>query len=187
MIFWMIAVSLLKLWPQKRWKKIVLTTLLVLLLAGAIAIAYVFLSINKDVVSPIDVVNPGGVKAALVVYQPGLTSAPRDNAYDFGNGLASSGWRVEITTASPKAPSDLSNYSLLVIAFPIYGGAPGTAADRYVDRLGNLQGIHMVIIDVPSLETIMRQKVEAKNGTVLATLVADGTTNIRQAGSQIAP
>lgn len=114
-------------------------------------------------------------------------SADFFESFDFADGLASSGWRVEITTASPEAPSDLLNYSLLVVAFPIYYDAPGAAAIRYVDRLGNLQGIHTVIIDVPASENIMRQKVEAKNGTVIETLVADGKTNIRQAGSQIAP
>jgi hypothetical protein len=183
----LIAVRRLRLWPKGRWMRIVLVASLALIVVGAIATAYVLLSINKDVVSPIVVVNSGGVKTALVVYQPGLSSAPKDNSYDFADGLASGGWRVEITTASPEAPSDLSNYSLLVVAFPIYGGAPGAAAVRYIDRLGDLQGIHTVIIDVPASENIMRQKVEAKNGTVIESLVADGKTNIRQAGSQIAP
>jgi hypothetical protein len=95
---------------------------------------------------------------------------------------------VEITTASPEAPSDLSNYSLLVLAFPIYGGDPGAAAVRYVDRPGDLHGIRTVIVDIgSSLENIIKQKVEAENGTVIETLVADGATGIRQAGSQIAP
>jgi len=165
----------------------VLVTFLTLVVVGAVLLAYVLLSINKDVVSPIYVINARGSKTALVVYQPGLTSSPKDNSYAFANGLSSSGWRVEITTASSQAPSDLSNYSLLVLAFPIYGGAPGAAAVRYVDRLGNLQGIHTVIIDVPASENIMKQKVQAENGTVIETLVANGATDIQQAGSQIAP
>jgi len=165
----------------------VLVTFLALIVVGAILAGYVFLSINKDVVSPIVVINPGGAKTALEVYQPGLTSAPKDNSYAFADGLESSEWRVEITTASSQAPSDLSNYSLLVLAFPIYGGAPGTAAVRYVERLGDVHGIRTVIIDVPTSENAMRQKVEAENGTVIETLVADGKTDIRQAGSQIAP
>jgi len=177
----------LRFWPQKRWKQILLTTFLALVVAGAISIAYVLLSINRDVVTSIVVVNPEGTKTALVVYQPGLTSAPKDSSYTFADGLSSSGWRVEITTASPEAPSNLSNYSLLVIAFPIYGGAPGTAAIRYVDRLGDLDQIRIVIIDVPAREDVMKQKVEAKNGTVIESLVADGSIDIRQAGSQIAP
>jgi len=177
----------LRLWPQKRWKKIVLVTFLTIIAASGILLAYVLLSINKDVVSPIYVINAGGKKTALIVYQPGLTSSPKDNSYAFADGLASSGWRVEMTTASSQAPSDLSNYSLLVLAFPIYSGGPGAAAVRYVDRLGNLQGIHTVIIDVPTSENVMKQKVQAENGIVIETLVANGATDIRQAGSQIAP
>jgi hypothetical protein len=165
----------------------VLVTFLTLIVVGVILTAYVFLSINKDVVSPIVVINSGGVKNALVMYQPGLTSAPKDNSYAFADGLASSGWRVEITTASSQAPSDLTNYSLLVLAFPIYGGGPGTAAIRYVTRLGDLHGIRTVIIDVPASENVMKQKVAGENGTVILTLIADGKTDIRQAGSQIAP
>lgn len=150
-------------------------------------LAYVLLSINKDVVSPIYVINADGIKVALVVYQPGLTSSPKDNAYAFADGLASSGWRVEITTASSQTPSDLSNYSLLVLAFPIYAGGPGAAAVRYVDRLGNLYGMQTVIIDVPANENTMKQKVQAENGIVIETLVTNGATDIRQAGSHIAP
>ena len=177
----------MRLWPQKRWRKIALVTFLAIMVVGAVLLAYVLLSINKDVVSPIYVINAGGSKTALVVYQPGLTSSPKDNSYAFADGLASSGWRVEITTASSQAPSDLSNYSLLVLAFPIYGGGPGTAAVRYVDRLGNLQGMRTVIIDVPSSENVMEKKVQAENGTVVEKLVANGATDIRRAGSQIAP
>jgi hypothetical protein len=45
-----------------------------------------------------------------------------------------------------------------------------------------------VIVDIgSSLENIIKQRVEAENGTVIETLVADGATGIRQAGSQIAP
>jgi hypothetical protein len=165
----------------------VLVTFLTIIVVGAILLAYVLLSINKDVVSPIYVINAGGSKTALVVYQPGLTSAPKDNSYAFADGLSSSGWRVEITTASSQAPSDLSNYSLLVLVFPIYGGGPGTAAVRYVDRLGNLHGINTVIIDVPASENTMKQKVQTENGIIIETLVANGATDIRQAGSQIAP
>ena len=165
-----------------------LVTFLTIIVVSGIFLTYVLLSINKDVVSPVYVINAGGSKTALVVYQPGLSSSPKDNSYAFADGLASSGWRVEITTASSQAPSDLSNYSLLVLAFPIYSGGPGAAAVRYVDRLGNLQGIHTVIIDVGAAsENIMKQKVQAKNGIIIETLVADGATDIRQAGSQIVP
>lgn len=81
---------------------------LVVVVIGAILSVYVGLSINRDVISSIDVVNAGGGKPALLVYQPGLSSLPKDISFAFADGLASSGWGVEVTTASSQAPSDLS-------------------------------------------------------------------------------
>ena len=83
--------------------------------------------LSREVVSEISVLNDGGSKTALVVYQPGFSSFPKDASYAFAEGLALSGWRVEITTASPKAPVDLSKYTLLTLIYPVYGGTAGTA------------------------------------------------------------
>lgn len=179
----------MRFWPQKTWKKILFVLcliLIVLAVAGAVVVGYVFLNINKDVVSSIDVMNSGGTARALVVYQVGLSSAPRDASYAFSEGLASNGWRVEITTASPEAPSDLSDYKLLILTFPIYGDLPGEAIVRYVTRLGDLQQIRTVIINSGSLNVVMKAQVEAQNGTVIENLLY-GATDLRQEGSQIAP
>jgi len=192
----------LRLWPQKRWKKILLVFFLTLFVFFAALIAYIGLvvapKINLDVVSGIDVINPGGSKKALVVYQPGYTGFPRDVSYAYANGLASSGWRVEITTASSQVPSDLSRYSLLVLGFPVYGGKPGEAIVRYVDRTSNLDGISTVIIALDGLNSpggsvdTMKQKVQAANGTfyeslTLWSLSGSATDSARQAGSKITP
>jgi len=175
---------------------------LAVILVMVILLAYVGLALNRDVVSGIDILNASGSKTALIVYQPGLSSFPRDVSYAFGNGIAASGWRVEITTASSQAPSDLSNYSLLVLGFPIYGGSPGTAIIRYVDRLANLHGISTVVVACGagspggSVDT-MKQKVQAAGGAFKESITlfsmapneGNGTaTDIaRQAGTQIQP
>lgn len=192
----------LRLWPQKKWKKIVLSVLLAIIVVGALSLAYVGVMINRDVVSGIEVINAGGSKTALVVYQPGLSSFSKDVSYAFANGLAAAGWRVEVTTASPQAPSDLSNCSLLVLGFPIYGASPGAAEVRYVARLSNLQGIETVIIATAagspgnSAET-MKQKVLAAGGAVEESLTlfsmapnegnGSATDIARNAGTKIAP
>jgi len=75
----------------------------------------------------------------------------------------------------------------LIPAFPIHAEGPGAAAVRCVDRLGNLQGIHIATIDVPASENFMIQKVQAKNEIITETLVDNGATYIRQVESQIAP
>jgi hypothetical protein len=192
----------MKVWPQKMWKRVLLVVFLAIIIIGAALLAYVALYINRNVVSPLYVINAGGSKTALVVYQPGLTNFPKDVLYAFGNGLAASGWRVEVTTASSQAPSDLSNYSLLVLGFPIYGGQPGTAIVRYADRLANLHGINVVIVACGagspggSVDT-MKQKTQTVGGTFKESITlfsmapneGNGTaTDIaRQDGTQIPP
>jgi len=195
----------MKIWPQKRWKQ-VLFVFFIFFLAVVVVLAivgtYLTSAMNKDVVSGIEVINPGGSKTALVVYQTGLTSFPKDTSYAFANGLAASGWRVGITTASPQAPSNLSKYNLLVLGFPVYGGKPGKAIVRYVDRVGDLHGTNTVIIACGRTDNMnnveaMTQNVHAANGTVLKSLAlgndifapnkknASPADIARQAGTQI--
>ena len=192
----------LRFWPQRRWKKILLLFFLVLFVVIAALIAFLFLmvvpNINKDVVSGIDVVNPDGSKTALILYQPGYTGFPKDVSYAFADGLASRGWRVEITTASSQTPSDLSKYSLLVLGFPVYAGHPENAIVRYLNRTGNLNGIDTMILAADGLNSpdisidAMKQKVQAANGTIYDSLALwnwnfSAKDIARQAGSKIAP
>jgi hypothetical protein len=171
--------------------------ILVVVVSTAVLLVYANSAVNKDVVSGIEIMNPGGNKTALVIYQPGLTSLQKDTSYAFGNGLAASGWRVEITTASPQAPSDLSKYGLLVLDVPTYNNSPGTAIVRYVDRVGDLVRVNTVIISIgasspeKSVDSLA-QKVQAANGTVeklVALYEGRGSPadTARQAGTQIRP
>ena len=140
----------LKFWPQKLWKKIVLLLVLIIIVAFVAFAAFAGLLmsglLSREVVSEISVLNDGGSKTALVVYQPGFSSFPKDASYAFAEGLALSDWRVEITTASPKAPVDLSKYTLLTLAYPVYGGTAGTAIVNYINRIGDLGGINTLIL-----------------------------------------
>jgi hypothetical protein len=185
----------MKLWSHRRWKQVLFIIILVIVVAIA-PIFTVYAVGSKDVVSPIDVVNFDGVKTALLVYQPGLSSRTEDVTYAFADGLASCGWRVEITTASTETPSDMSNYNLLVIAWPVYFGVAGAATVRYVDRVSNLHGTQTVIIAAggslgDGFDT-MKQKVQAANGVVIKSLApyngnGNATDIARQAGTQIHP
>jgi hypothetical protein len=153
--------------------------------------------LNREIVSEVEVINSGGNKTALVVYQPGFSGFPKDVSYAFADGLASSRWRVEITTASPQTPSDLSDYGLLVLAYPVYGGTPGTAIVNYVSQASNLNGVDTVIIacgggDSGESVDILKQKVENANGTfysMLALSNQDGSAmeKATQAANNIEP
>ena len=192
----------MRFWPQRRWKKILLLFFLALLVVVAVLASFVGLvvmpNINKDVISDIEVINSSGSKTALVVYQPGYTGFPKDISYAFADGLASSGCRVEITTASSQTPSNLSRYSLLVLGFPVYAGNTENAVVRYLNRTGNLNGINTVLLAADGLNSPdlgidnMKQEVQAANGTVYDSLALwnwnfSAKDLARQAGSKIAP
>jgi flavorubredoxin len=191
----------LRFWPQKTWKKIllvlVITLIAVFVAFGAFAGLLMAGTISREVVSEVEVINGDGSKTALIVYQPGFSSFPRDVSYAFAEGLASSGWRVEITTASPQAPTDFSKYSLLTLAYPVYGGTVGTAIVNYLNRISSLNGTNMVIIacgggDTGEIENPLKQQVQAVKGTFYKGLSfsnQDGSAieTARQAGSNIAP
>jgi flavorubredoxin len=154
-------------------------------------------ALSREVVSEIDIKNADGDTTALIVYQPGFSSFPKDASYAFAEGLASSGWRVEITTASSEAPSDLSKYSLLILAYPVYGGTPGTAIVSYVNRISDLNGIDTVIIACgggDSGESIipLKQQVQEANGVfydgfAFSNSNSSSIQNAQQAGSNITP
>jgi flavorubredoxin len=118
--------------------------ILVLLLAG---MGLIFVGLNQDVASEMQVLNPGGSQGkALLVYHPGKSSFPQQVAQAFADGLVVGGWRVEITTASAKAPSDVSGYDLLVLVAPTYGFMPAPSMQRYVRRLDDLHEQRTVTI-----------------------------------------
>ena len=58
----------------------------------------------------------------------------------FSEGLVSNGWRVDVTTASKEAPTDLTGYDLLVLSAPTYDWVPAKPIQRYLERLGDLGG-----------------------------------------------
>jgi hypothetical protein len=123
--------------------------------------------LNAEVVSDIEVLNPEGTGGtALVVYHPGKSDFQRRANRAFAEGLASNGWRVEITTASREAPTDLSGYDLLVLGAPTYDWYPARRIERYVSSLGDLGGQPTVVIvsgmgstqlSVPRMEGLVRE------------------------------
>jgi len=187
----------LRFWPQKKWKKILLTSLLVVLVVLLSVGGYLEYSVYREVSTPTVVLNADGAKTALVIYHPGLTDFARNVTYSFANGLVLSGWRVEITTASPQVQTSLSNYSLLVLGWPIYDFNPGPTITTQIHRMGNLNGTNTVVMviaggmDPFNAQANMNKIVENANGTVLETLQAfrgeDAWRMMQDEASKIAP
>lgn len=183
----------MKLLPQKKWKKILLIAVLAFVIVAASGLGFIMLKINSDYVSGIDVLNTDGSKTALIIYHPGLSSFMKDTAYAFADGLVEDGWRVEITTASSEAPTDLSDYSLLVLGSPVYAGSPSPTIKRHVERIGELQGIDIVLLVTSAgsdggTEASMQQTVEEYNGTikkVVSLFTSDSLDIAEQAGRDL--
>ena len=115
--------------------------IIIVLVALAAAWILSYLWLNKATVSRVEVQNPeGDAGTALVVDHPGRGSFHVQVVSGFVEGLVSSGWRVERTTASRQAPADLSGYDLLVLGSPTYWFTPSWPIRSYLGRLGDLKG-----------------------------------------------
>ncbi len=161
----------MKFWPKKRWKQILLIAILAFVIVVVGVLGFIFFKINSDYVSGIEVLNADGAQNVLIIYHPGLSSFMKDVAYAFADGLVENGWRVEITTASSQAPTDLSGYSLLALGSPVYADGPSPTIKRHVERIGDLTGIDTVLLVTSGgsdggAEAAMQQTVEEHNGAV---------------------
>jgi flavorubredoxin len=162
----------MRFWPQKKWKQIVLITVLTFVVIVASLLGFILFKINSDYTSDLQIKNLEGTESALIIYHPGLSSFMEYTAYAFADGLIENGWRVEITTASSQAPTDLSSYSLLVLGSPVYADSPSPTIQRHVGRITQLDGIDTVLLVTSAgsdggAEAIMQQTVEEHGGTVV--------------------
>ena len=103
--------------------------------------------VNREVVSEVEVLNPdGNLGTALLVYHPGKSGYQKLITGAYSEGLVANGWRVEVATASREAPTDLSDYDLLVLSAPTYDWEPAKPIQRYLEGLGDLGGQPTVVI-----------------------------------------
>lgn len=192
----------MKFWPEKKWKKFLLISFIVFVIVFVSVLGVVFFRINSDYVSEIDVLNSNGSEKALIIYHPSFSSFMRDVVYAFADGLVENGWRVEITTASAQAPTDLTGYSLLVLGSPVYAGSPSATIKRHLERIGDLKGIDTVLLVTSAgsdgtAEATLQQTVEEYNGNIKEVLsLFNSAPNLgngdplhiaKQAGREILP
>ena len=166
----------MKYWPEKKWKKIVLVTFLVLIIASFSILAIVSIVITNDKITELVIKNPDSEKIGVIFYHPGLTSFAYDISYAFADGLIENDWRVEIATPSVEAPTNLSKYSLLIIISNTYGFNPDTPTTRHLERIGDLRGIQTVVITLGAgsaeqSQQVFENLVETSNGTIIESLL----------------
>jgi flavorubredoxin len=149
--------------------------ILIVILAAVGILHYLWL--NQEQATPVEVQNPGGeAGTALIVFHPGRGSFHRRVIAGFAEGLTSAGWRVEVATASPQAPTDLDGYDLLVLGSPTYYFSPSAVIRRHLRRLGDLGGQRTVTI-ITGLgagersSAIMQDLVRGANGDLVKGLL----------------
>jgi hypothetical protein len=104
---------------------------------------------NAEVVTPVTTIGGAGrAGCALIVHHHGRGREhfQRRMQLAFAEGLQSQGWRVDITTASRAAPTDVSAYDLLVLGAQTYNWCPARAVVDYADRLHDLRGKPVVVV-----------------------------------------
>jgi hypothetical protein len=165
-----------KLWPEKRWKNVLLIILLTFIIVSASLLAYASFVMNNDVISELVIKNPQGSETALLLYHPGLSSFSHDVSYAFADGLIQNNWRVEITSPSIEAPTDLSKYDLFVVASNTYGFSPDTPTIRHLERIGDLNEIQVALLTLGAGSALESQKsleniVQAKSGIIIRSIL----------------
>jgi hypothetical protein len=187
----------MRFWPQKRWKKIVLTILLITLAVLGGVGAYFEYSVYHEVSTQTVILNSNGAKTALVIYHPGLSEYAKNVTYTYAEALAAIGWRVEIATASPLAPTEITKYSLLVVGWAIYDFNPAPTITNQINRIGNLNGINTTIIilggglDPLNVKEAITKTVQDANGTITQIFTAyrsqRSPTLLQTKAAEIAP
>jgi len=117
------------------------------LAAIAVALAALQFAIERETVSPVEVIHPdGGAGHALVLYHPGLSDLQASLSDAFVAELVARDWRVSRTTTSASAPADVGAYDLLALGVHTYWWAPDGPTRRYLARVGDLQGTPVVVL-----------------------------------------
>ena len=117
------------------------------LAAIAVALAALQFAIERETVSPVEVIHPdGGAGHALVLYHPGLSDLQEALSDAFVAGLVERDWRVTRTTTSASAPSDVGAYDLLALGVHTYWWAPDGPTRRYLARIGDLGGTPVAVL-----------------------------------------
>lgn len=128
-------------------KKRICSLLCVIVIAGLITTTVVVVGLNsREIIRDIEIRNPeGATGTAFVVFRPGVTSFNEDIVNEFVRGLVDSDWRVEITTTSAEAPTNVTAYDLVVLGSPVNGAQPHQSMQDYLAR-ANFQGKPIVLI-----------------------------------------
>jgi hypothetical protein len=116
---------------------IAIAVILVALLAFVAFMGYVGTDALSDRATDSALLKPDGAATgrALVVYNPGLTGAPKDMATAIANDLKAKGYEVMLAGVKSPAAANTSGYSVIVAGGPVYGGKVSPSVYSYLQAL----------------------------------------------------
>ena len=123
---------------MRRKFKIILTVFLALVIIAAVGLSVIFLDVAAYTATGTQTLTgPAGVYAkALVVYDPGLTGAPKDFADKVAADMQTHGFTVNLAgIKSSTATANLNQYSIIVVGGPVYSGNAAASVRSYLSNL----------------------------------------------------
>jgi len=157
---------------------IIVVVVVALVGIGAGAFFYFLRGWDSEQLSKKDTLKPEVSKIvgrALIIYHPGAMAYTEEVAYGIGKALQARGWEVHLDRANSRAISDLSEFNLLCVGSPTYGGSPRPPIVNYINRCSNLEKKMCLVFatgfyDPDESNKKMQNLLEAKGGKVVSSL-----------------
>lgn len=131
----------MKISKRMKWAGIVIAGTGILAVIAIVAFAAFMIYVGSDALSSgatgSELLRPDGTAAgkALVVYNPGLSGAPKNAAAQIADDLKARGYEVMLAGVNSTAAANVSGYDVIVAGGPIYGGKVSPSIDAYLREL----------------------------------------------------
>ncbi|MGA3061305.1 MAG: hypothetical protein ABSD92_13195, partial [Candidatus Bathyarchaeia archaeon] len=125
---------------------------------AAVGLSVVFLDVAAYTANGTQTLNSSGDAAnpfkALVVYDPGITGAPKNIADKVASNLQTKGYQVVLAgIKSSAATIDTVQYQVIVVGGPVYGGNAAVSVKSYLSSLKPAYGAKIGVFGVGSFGT----------------------------------
>jgi hypothetical protein len=133
---------------SKRMKIAALAACLTMAVALVVFIAFM-VYVGSDTLSSratdSEALKPDGtvIGKALVVYNPGLSGAPKDAAIKIASDLKSKGYETTLAGVKSAVAVNVSGYDVIVAGGPIYGGKVSPSVYSYLQVLAPPEDAHV--------------------------------------------
>ncbi len=136
--------------------------LVIVVLVAVAAVGFISYDMGKRATVS-ETLNPTGVAVgnALVVYDPSITENTKNVATMIATDLQSKGYKVDLAGIKSKTAEKTSEYNIIVVGGPIYGGNSGSAVKSYLETLKTTSGTKIGVFATGDPHTT--DEVEIKN------------------------